>query len=460
MKAILFIIFYTTFCIPVNFTVKVLANIDGAAGIAVDDFNNIYISSQTQQCIFKVDNVTGSTTVLAGRMYAGGYSNGPGNVSQFNQPRGLAVDRNGNVFVADSQNNAIRMIDTNNVVTTFIGQPGFGSSDGSNGTASFNNPSDLVFDLSGNLLVADTINNAIRLISMKTVSANTVAGSTVSGLSDGQGIFAKFRFPQGITMASNGLVYISDTNNNVIRVMNSSKYVSTLPQSVPGPIGIAVDELNNVFVADSFNSAVRVIEPSGSFYILKNSSGQNLFFNQAFDLVFDKANNLIATDIQAHTVKALLAQPKIEYLLNPSGPVIGNSPFEVFISGFYGATLNSLQFTLKDISLEVTCSDYSFKLLCVSPLAPISETYGIRISLNSSIYGSTSVTLSQAYTYNAPEIQSISPSSGVVTGGTNISITGMYFGNLTTSIIQFGTVNCMSPVVVNDNLITCTTPEV
>ncbi len=152
------------------------------AGIALDAAGNIYISDQFNNNIRKL-TPAGDVTTLAGTAGVNGHADGAGPAASFSSPMGVAVDAAGNVFVADSGNNTIREITPAGVVSTFAGTAGVsGGADGIGAAASFNAPSSLALDSTGNLYVAELGNDTVRKI--------TPAGvvTTVLGVAGERGV--------------------------------------------------------------------------------------------------------------------------------------------------------------------------------------------------------------------------------------------------------------------------------
>ncbi|MEJ0088157.1 MAG: hypothetical protein WDM80_00140 [Limisphaerales bacterium] len=143
----------------------------------------------------------------------------------------MAADAKGNLFVADSQNHAIRKITTNGVVTTFAGQLGVaGSANGTGTAARFDSPCGLAFDKAGNLYVSDTGNGLIRKIT-SAGAVTTIAGvAGASGFLNGAVASAQFNAPLGIAVAPNGAVFVADSGNHCIRKISGGA-VSTFAGS-------------------------------------------------------------------------------------------------------------------------------------------------------------------------------------------------------------------------------------
>ncbi len=215
-----------------------------------------------------------------------GSANGQGTSATFSAPENGVFDNNGNLYVADYGNNLIRMITPNGTVSTFAGKTTAGFANGQGTNASFKNPSGLVFDTQGNLFVADEGNNAIRKIDPQG-NVTTFAGTGLVGFRDAQGTSAAFDQPIGLAIdATSNQLYVADSRNNAIRQIDlSSANVSTLagtgqPGSKDGvisngdavnatfnsPRGLALvsvgsgtGETVNLFVADYSNNKIREI---------------------------------------------------------------------------------------------------------------------------------------------------------------------------------------------------------
>jgi hypothetical protein len=214
-----------------------------------------------------------------------GSTNGQGTSASFSAPENGAFDSKGNLFIADYGNNMIRMITPGGTVSTFAGKTTSGFANGQGTNASFNSPSGLVFDKQGNLYVSDELNNAIRKIDPQG-NVTTFAGTGLVGFRDAQGTNAAFDRPIGLAIDTiSNLLYVADSRNNAIRTIDLTLgNVSTLagtgqPGSQDGiitgnpvyatfnsPRGIALvssvtanSETVNLFIADYGNNKIREI---------------------------------------------------------------------------------------------------------------------------------------------------------------------------------------------------------
>jgi hypothetical protein len=257
----------------------------GPGGLAIDPSGNLLVGYANNT----IGQLTpaGAYTLYAGVPSAIGISNGPAAQATFNESYGVAVDGNGNVYVADAANNVIRKI-TGGVVSTFAGTGIAGSADGPAGGASFNSPEGVAVDGSGNVYVADTYNSTIRKITISggVATVSTYAGTATpygGGLVDGTGTAAGFSFPVDVAADANGNVYVADTLNAAVRYITPAVspagfgVVCTLAGptgntcSSGGPtvsagfqylVGIAVDSSFKVYVGDSGTRTISVITPA------------------------------------------------------------------------------------------------------------------------------------------------------------------------------------------------------
>jgi sugar lactone lactonase YvrE len=186
------------------------------AGVAVDSAGNLYVADSGNHLIRKI-GPDGTVSTLAGGAQSSGTANGTGGAARFNKPWGIAVDGAGNVYVADSDNHAIRKITPAGVVTTLAGLAGSsGSVDGPAANARFNQPRGVTVDAAGNVFVADYANATIRVINAAGI-VSTVAGSPgLNGSTDSVGLAARFFDPSGI-VADGNVIYVADSTNNEIR---------------------------------------------------------------------------------------------------------------------------------------------------------------------------------------------------------------------------------------------------
>ena len=199
------------------------ANLNGPDAIVLDARGNLYIADALNQRIRKVD-ATGIITTLAGNGTAGfSGDGGPAGASQLSNPWGIAVDKTGTIYFADSDNNRVRLIDATGRITTKVGDGTAGfSGDGAPSTAArVSAPAGLAADAAGNIYIADAGNNRVRKVDTSGF-ISTVAGSGVDGFSGDGGLATEaiLSFPWGLTTDAAGNVYIADRVNNRVRIVS------------------------------------------------------------------------------------------------------------------------------------------------------------------------------------------------------------------------------------------------
>lgn len=258
----------------------------GPSGVTVDGAGNLYVTDTFNSTIRKV-TPGGVVTTFAGT--AGldgngnpltGYVNATGAGARFYYPTAITIDGATNLYIADSYNGAIRKVTSTRVVSTVAGSPhlnadGYplpGSADGVGTAARFFRPSGIAVDSAGNIYVADTFSHIIRKIDTAAVVSTLAGVAGLAGNDDGIGAVARFNYPSGLALDSDGNLYIADSANNTIRKMTPGGVVTTLG-GMPGitgsadgqgsvarfyyPAGVALDGAGTLYVADYFLSTIR-----------------------------------------------------------------------------------------------------------------------------------------------------------------------------------------------------------
>ena len=302
------------------------ARFDHPEGVAVDAAGNFFVSDSSNHTIRKI-TPAGLVTTFAGTAGSSGPADGTGSAARFNGPQGLTFDSAGNLYVADTGNSSIRKITPAGVVTTFAGLSGFsGTADGQGTAARFSFPSGVAAGGNG-IYVADTSSHTIRLISYSGL-VTTFAGTAGShGAVDGTGSAARFDHPYGVAVDQAGNVYVADSANYTIRKITYTGVVSTYAGAtgVDGftdgtgsaaqfsyPRGLAADPAGNVYVIDSGNCTVRLIDTGGAVTTLAGTAltsgsvdgtGAAARFNEAYGIAVYGSAHVVVADTYNSTIR-------------------------------------------------------------------------------------------------------------------------------------------------------------
>jgi sugar lactone lactonase YvrE len=348
------------------------ARFDFPIGIALDGDNTLYVTDGVDNTIRKIlltPGAAATVSTFAGSPGQSGNVDGTGSAAHFTVPSGVAVDGAGNVFVADSQDQTIRKITTEAVVSTFAGTPGTpGRADGTGQNARFNLPVAVAIDKSDNIYVADSSNQTIRQVTPDRV-VTTLAGSPGEpGNVDGIGDTARFNRPRGVTVTNTGNVYVADGHNNTIRQLTPARAVSTFAGlsgagSVDGlgvaarfnfPNGVAVDAADNLYIADVVNDTIRKIDPNGFVTTLAgmpgvagsaDGKGGAAQFNLPRGIAVDSLGNVYVGDWMNNTIRKVTPDGVVTTLAGAPPPALpGNVDgigSEARFNNPYGVAVNA-----------------------------------------------------------------------------------------------------------------------
>jgi uncharacterized protein (TIGR03437 family) len=259
--------------------------------------SNVYFSSGNS--VFKIDG-SGTLTLIAGNSRAGfSGDGGPAVNAQLNAPQGLALDAAGNLYIADSQNNRVRMVDTNGVITTFAGNgtvnpPGFWGDGGPAVNASLHLPTGVAVDSSGKVYIAAASDNTVRVVTTDGLInifagsgypgyygdyAATVSGNTTTVTNVGTATIATLFNPQDVAIGPNNSILIADAGNSAIRQVTSAGIIYTISGngstglsgdgtainlSMLAPFSVAADSSGNIYAAEFGTNRIRKLDTKGN----------------------------------------------------------------------------------------------------------------------------------------------------------------------------------------------------
>jgi sugar lactone lactonase YvrE len=304
------------------------AQLSSPRGVAVDGIGNLYIADSANHRIRKVDT-SGIITTIAGTGIPGfNPQDSIATTAQLSLPYGVAPDGLGNVYIADTSNAAIRMVDPAGVIHTIAGNGSYGYT-GDNGPAALAqlaDPYGLALDRDGNLLIADSLNNVIRRISAATGTITTVAGTSAGFAGDGgPATSAKLNVPGGVAVDAAGDIYICDSGNSRVRRVDAGGTITTIAGGsatgfagdggpaadslLHSPRGIASDERGNVYIADTSNQRIRRIDTSSTITTVAGNGTSGADTSVAtttkltpLGLAFDSHGNVYVTDTSNNRV--------------------------------------------------------------------------------------------------------------------------------------------------------------
>ena len=331
------------------------AQLNSPWGVAVDKNGVIFIADTKNHRIRKISN-NGIITTIAGNGIQG--FSGDGGLAtnaQLKSPYGVAVDKNGVIFIADTHNDRIRKVTTNGVITTVAGNGNRGfSGDGGQATnAQLNQPSDVAVDLNGNIYICEWGNHTIRKVATNGV-ITTIAGNGIAGFSGDGNIAtnAQLNQPDGVAVNSNGVVFIADAKNHRIRKVVSNGVITTIAgNGIAGysgdgniatnaqlnwPYGVAVDN-SNIYIADQFNYRVRKINLNNTVPIQFNSI-KAFEYSTAVKIEWSVSNevNVNKYEVEAsidgnnfYKVNSITANNNITYNCLHTNPNIGNNYYRI-----------------------------------------------------------------------------------------------------------------------------------
>jgi uncharacterized repeat protein (TIGR01451 family) len=311
------------------------AQLNSPQGLAVDSTGNLYISDHGNNSIRMVAP-SGVITTVAGTGVAG-YSgdNGPATKAQLYDPEGVAVDAAGNLYIADSSNERIREVTPGGIISTAAGNgnSGFWGDTGPATGAQLSDPRGVAVDSTGNLYIADFWNNRVRAVAPNG-TITTFAGNGVQDhLGDGgPATSAALAQPIGVAVSSTGTLYVTD-NGRYVRAVSASGMIATAAGTDTGGFsgdggsatsaellwlqGVAVDSAGNLYIADTGNGRVREVTPGGIIGTIAGGSISPFYgdggpavlggFSGIQSIAADASGNLYIQELDSYTIRKISA---------------------------------------------------------------------------------------------------------------------------------------------------------
>lgn len=289
-------------------------------GIAVDRRGNVIVADGGQANRIRRISPDGKVETIAGSTE--GYVDRPGRSAAFNTPSGMALDKKGNLIIADTSNNRIRKLASDGAVSTLAGSGATGHKDGLASEAQFDGPVGIALDAQGNIVVADTYNDLIRKVSPDG-QVTTIAGAGLPGFKDGPAADAQFDTPCGVAVDAQGNIIVADTGNRALRKITPQGEVITLsdsqgaPLRAGRPLALAVTHDGFLFVADESNGRIYRITPeleisnfAGSETGFAEGTGGAARFNSPSGIALDNAGNVYVADTRNYLIRKISPVPQ------------------------------------------------------------------------------------------------------------------------------------------------------
>jgi len=351
-----------------------LAELNGPAGIAIDQAGTLYMADSANHRIRRV-TAGGAIDTFAGTGTPGfSGDGGPAKQARLNGPLGVAVDSSGNVYISDTNNNRIREVSSGGTINTIAGNgnASFYGDGSPAGQASLHAPAGLAVAPDGTVYVADTLSERVRKIAPNGV-IGTVAGNGLAGFSGdgGQGPAAALNQPASVALDGAGNLYVADQGNNRVRAVSPQGYITTVAgngsngssgdgsaatgAALAGPQGVAVDGAGNLYIALAGGNTLREVGTGGTIstiagtgaccYVGDGGPPLAAALNSPWNVAVDSAGNVYFTDYGNNAVRAIgfaAAAPAIGSVVNgASNQVVPIASGELVV--IYGSGLGPRQ---------------------------------------------------------------------------------------------------------------------
>jgi sugar lactone lactonase YvrE len=428
-------------------------------GVAVDADGNLFIADDINERIRKV-NAGGIISTLAGNGRSGYNGNGLAATNseldlatQFPIPAGIAVDADDNVFIADTFNNRVR-VETYGIVITVAGSGayGYGGDGGAAYNAGLNEPSGVAVDADGNLYIADCYNNRIRKVDLND-NITTVAGNGTNRFSGdgGPAVNASLNFPNGVTVDASGNLFIADTENARIRKVDTNGIITTVAGGnssgalgdggaatnayLQSPAEAVADAYGNLFIADSYHHRIRKVSSNGIIttvagngtpgYSGDGGAATNAWLNYPSAVAVDAYGNLFIADTSNNRIREVTTSGPV---LTINASLTNGGNYQVIVTGVGGSVTSSVAVLTVGVAPVVTIPPVS-QNVAVGGTASFSETAtGTAPLAYQWLFNGTNLAGRTAYGFN---LTSVTPANA---GSYQVVVTNL-FGSVTSSAV-------------------------
>ena len=386
------------------------------------------------------------------------------NDTQIGSPEGVTIDSTGNIYFADASNHQILKMDRATGLLTVIagtGMAGYTGDGGQATLATLNHPVSLAFSPAGELYFSDSNNSVIRKINLSTGIISTVVGSGVRGFSGdgGAATLAQLNYPSGIAFDNAGNLFIADTSNHRVRKVDVTGVINTVAGTTLGysgdggaatlarlynPSGIAIDQNNNVYIADTLNHRIRKIDTAGIITTVAGTGlagysgdgGQGSFaqLSQPYDIHFDATGNLMIADTANHRIRKLNLSTGVISTVVGSGSAgfagDGGAALQASLYYPYRFTVDTYSnFYIADFTYKVVRMAGNVIDIPASVSFPVVDTYGAQQYFQSLSLSNNSGGAAQNIHYQLP--------SAIATGSFAIDVKNSYVNQVLYNVPVF-----------------------
>jgi sugar lactone lactonase YvrE len=392
------------------------------------------------------------TTVAGGGSTLG--NNGPATNASLYYPQGIGFDTNGNLFITDNNDNIVRKVDTNGIITTIAGKYSLTGAFGGDGAAatnaSLNHPNNVAISSSGSIYIADIFNQRIRRVNSSGIISTVAGNGTLGSIGDGGlATSANLNYPACVAIDGTGNYYIADLINSRVRKV-AAGYISTIAgksaqgfsgdggpatsASLMNPQGINFDSAGNLYIADTSNNRIRKVDGDGVITTVAGSSTTNFTgdggmainagLSRPWSVCADNSGNLYIADYGHNRIRKVDTNglistvagkgntggfggdggPATKASLNGPACVALDARGNLYIADWYNNRIREIHFSgLPELTLSnVSVANFgNYSVIVSSPSGSVTNNFTLNVPVTPNFSGLTIVSRQRQLTWNS-----------------------------------------------------------